>query len=674
MVRYSTKERQHDLRHGVVPRRSSLTPADRVRLVHHLLTSPYRGTEPSPSAFHCGAGVRPYGQAFPHVIDMLTPHDHQFGSKWLRAWSKVSVRSMLYGVSDEDIQDLRYHMGGNIAMYFAFLNYYFLGLMPAAVMGVLFWLFGTPYNPMYSFLLILWATALVDVWRIRQRKLAARWGSWNFDEVAARNEHFRPSQVVKSSITGDMEETFAWWRRDLRLALVIPVTLLAMAVMVAVLCSLFLLEVIAGQLYDGPGRTVVALLPTVLFSLFIPQILGGWRALAKALTQFENHKTMSAHRASLMIKIYAMQSLVTLGNLFLTAYVYVPFGERILNVMHARGYLTTAFRILALRSDFEVSKNISFKVPAGMVHSKLFAMVVTQQISNTANEVVVPMITRALSKRVAQWRQKKQSGPAAEAAAPAQKSRDQMLLERVEEEFALPVYDEFDDYAEMVSQFTTITMWSVIWPLAPVFGYVNNFFELRTDSLKLVREVRRPTPRRSESIGRWLDMMYFAVRLAVLTNASLVYLYEADVQRNLTAGYSVLRTGMHPELNSTVAEKLSMANAVPYFLPRSSTAGAMVASILCAVVCHQLYTVLPMLLHHLFENWLWRSSQEYEDLVAMESESRRTFVDRMSVSSGAPAQSWSQAPQGTGMAQFDPFWAPAYDTGRAVFADPSKTL
>ena len=59
----------------------------------------------------------------------------------------------------------------------------------------------------------------------------------------------------------------------------------------------------------------------------------------------------------------------------------------------------------------------------------------------------------------------------------------------------------------MVTQFGYITVWSVVWPLAPLFALINNWLELRTDAAKISTHVRRPIAERVESIGPWLQTM-----------------------------------------------------------------------------------------------------------------------------------------------------------------------
>jgi anoctamin-10 len=59
----------------------------------------------------------------------------------------------------------------------------------------------------------------------------------------------------------------------------------------------------------------------------------------------------------------------------------------------------------------------------------------------------------------------------------------------------------------MITQFGYITIWSLVWPLAPIFALINNYVELRADAVKICKHVRRPVGDRVESIGSWLETL-----------------------------------------------------------------------------------------------------------------------------------------------------------------------
>ena len=64
----------------------------------------------------------------------------------------------------------------------------------------------------------------------------------------------------------------------------------------------------------------------------------------------------------------------------------------------------------------------------------------------------------------------------------------------------------FDEYLEMVLQFSFVTVFVVSFPLAPLFALINNWIEIRLDAQKLVTETRRPLAERAQDIGVWLPV------------------------------------------------------------------------------------------------------------------------------------------------------------------------
>lgn len=51
-----------------------------------------------------------------------------------------------------------------------------------------------------------------------------------------------------------------------------------------------ILLVIIGEVYDGPGKQFISLLPLVGYAGLVPQVVGLWHQVAKQLTDWENHR------------------------------------------------------------------------------------------------------------------------------------------------------------------------------------------------------------------------------------------------------------------------------------------------------------------------------------------------------------------------------------------------
>lgn len=643
-------EHVRDFLHGVMTpselsEEEPFSPAQRVRYTHKCITSPFD----SASTKESGAGVTPHCAEFPHVVDMMPLHDPKFNSAWLRTWSRISLSSIINGIDLPDIDKLRDQFGASIAMYFAFLNTYFQALAPIAMAGLVFWFSDRSYSRMYACLVVLWAIVFVEIWRIRERMLAVRWNITGVSSVSERNNNFKPAKKTLDSVTGREEEVFEGWRRDVRRLLCLPITILFLVFLVATMAAIFLLEVVVKQVYDGPAKSFVALIPTILFSTAMPLIQSAWRATAQVMAHFENHATMHTLNSSLTFKVFGMQAIVTYGILALTAYMYIPFFQFLMDWLNRNGYLDKVFGVLTNHTYMFKKRDLHFQVSPNGLHDQLFAMSVTQQITNTFMEVLLPILMRHAEKFVSRIRRSSHK----------QEKRDELVkpsgdlafIERVESEFELSVYDEFTDYAEMTTQMGVIALWSVLWPLAPVMSVVNNVFELRSDAFKLVVNMRRPVPRRVESIGSWLDMLGLLAHLSVFTNASMLFMFDA----------------LKPNSNNP-------------FKPTSDRVSQRIRLWIVAfgfaLLCNQVFSIARSIVRFILERTMWQNSKE--DL----SIRRRLYMNRVSLiqrfeAQGSSGGSRDQPMPRTALATSrlssqDAFWDPASDTGLSFILSAKK--
>jgi len=77
------------------------------------------------------------------------------------------------------------------------------------------------------------------------------------------------------------------------------------------------------------------------------------------------------------------------------------------------------------------------------------------------------------------------------------------------------------DYIELAIQFGFAVLFSCAFPLAPLFAFLNNIFEIRIDAAKYVKYSQRPIPERTKNIGIWYPIFRFLAILAVITNVTI---------------------------------------------------------------------------------------------------------------------------------------------------------
>ncbi|KAH7640129.1 Anoctamin-1 [Dermatophagoides farinae] len=98
-------------------------------------------------------------------------------------------------------------------------------------------------------------------------------------------------------------------------------------------------------------------------------------------------------------------------------------------------------------------------------------------------------------------------------------------LEQYEEDYLLESWDHsvlFYEYLELVLQFGFITLFVSAFPLAPFFALLNNIFEIRFDARKMLKNYKRPVAQRVKDIGVWYTILDALGKLSVFTNAVII--------------------------------------------------------------------------------------------------------------------------------------------------------
>lgn len=240
----------------------------------------------------------------------------------------------------------------------------------------------------------------------------------------------------------------------------------------------------------------------MLFLAFVPQLLALYRRFAVRLTEWENHSHQSAYDASLTIKTFALSAIVAYLGLALSAFVYMPFGEQLMEyVSHTLFATSAAVNEKATQAaDFingtgttsekltnATGNAYSFwargaKTDPARLQNQMFAFTVTQQAIGTFTEVGLPFITRKIEALRSGQKSSKSTKPKDNSKSETSDRKGKRVVfedeesgDRDEREFlavarheaSLPEYSLFADYSEMVTQFGYVALWSTIWPLAP---------------------------------------------------------------------------------------------------------------------------------------------------------------------------------------------------------------
>jgi hypothetical protein len=264
----------------------------------------------------------------------------------------------------------------------------------------------------------------------------------------------------------------------------------------------------------------------VLLTGLVPTITTVLTEIATRLNDFENWETTEAYDAAMTQKIFILNFITSYLPIFLTAFVYLPFGSLLVPYLDI---FQLTVRPFAENEKQLTTPKAGFVVNPSRLRKQVIYFTVTAQIVNFVMETAMPYVQRRVFRKYKEIKTERAAKKGATPNAAAEDIPEEAeFLARVRNEAELPVYDVSTDLREMVVQFGYLSLFSVVWPLTPISFLVNDWFELRSDAFKICLEMQRPTPHRADSIGPWLDSLGFLTWMGSITSAALVYMFSND--------------------------------------------------------------------------------------------------------------------------------------------------
>ena len=261
-----------------------------------------------------------------------------------------------------------------------------------------------------------------------------------------------------------------------------------------------------------------------ILTLFMPLLHNPLAKVADWLTDYENYETSGAHEAAFVRKMFVLDFITSFLPIFLTAFVYVPFGNTIVPHLNILPWIV---RIAGCQEDCTI-KSTEFSVDPERLKYQIIYFAISGQLMNFINEMVLPFLKRLGSHSVKNF----QSGHFTKMAWETSEvnyddiEEEASFLSRVRNEAELDEYDVNTDFREMCEQFGYLSLFSVVWPLTGMAFFLGDWVELRSDAVKICYEMKRPIPWRVDSIGHWVEHLSFMSWLGSLSSSALVYLFS----------------------------------------------------------------------------------------------------------------------------------------------------
>lgn len=454
------------------------------------------------------------------------------------------------------------YFGEEVAMYFSFISFYTLYLgfflvLPGGLVAI-YQIYSiasdglkrdtltSPYVPMFAIYLAIWCTILVERWKRKQAELAYRWDTADFvQEETTLNTYWGPERF--NSIKGEVEKHFSQPRRRMRQC----VGMLPMIVMIGLVISMFQATLAFRRTYAEvqvyPMDMVLGGVAGIIQGATIAVLNYVYKWVAVKVTHYENYKTQTAFDNALIIKIFAFQ--IVNGNLALfqaafvdrdpirlwTLLIFLMSGQQLLDTFK-RNVIPRLMFFLRWKAGEEAFLNIMNKIKSksstritplsGHIHSVsqsfarlLFAEREREKKLKEEQEIDAGIKSSDKNSKenmadqaVKNISLKKIENSADEAIKDALRNcamedQDQMMI---------------DNYAVVVSQYTYIVLWSVAFPLAPLFAFLVNFMQIRGEVALYCMHTKRAMPMKEFGIGSWLPIIEIISLLGVVSNTVMI--------------------------------------------------------------------------------------------------------------------------------------------------------
>jgi hypothetical protein len=263
--------------------------------------------------------------------------------------------------------------------------------------------------------------------------------------------------VITDPVTGEQVKAYSNVTRLQRQLLTVPFALGVATVLGSLIATCFGIEVFISEVYDGPLKWLLVFLPTGILTTVMPVLVNLFTSFATQLTNFENYETQAAYDTAMTQKIFVINFITSYLGIFLTAFIYVPFGTLIVPYLDV--FSLTVRPFAENEKQLECPPSSGFAINPDRLRKQVIYFTVTAQIVNQALEVVMPYVKRAVFSKVKQIQSERalKNGGHVDVS-DNDPPEEKAFLKRVRAEVELDVYDVTSDLREMVLQVSIVCL------------------------------------------------------------------------------------------------------------------------------------------------------------------------------------------------------------------------
>jgi len=440
----------------------------------------------------------------------------------------------------EGVQTVRTYFGEKVALYFGFLRNYVKSVRNVALTTLPLFMLTTlniiliEYFPtwqdigltlkwciplLFAFRVVLWYGSWFYHWREVEKRFGILWGNKGKVDSART---LLEGHLRRDVSTDEDSVYFASAHRRARYAMSFLVTtgmlMVSLAVNLTIIASQhFLVISTSVQLFQQFYAFVLPLAQ----SFFVLMFSNKYSAVAKELTQRENHRTERVFEQSMIIKLFLFDFFNTLNPCFIYAFVKP----------HVLGCIPYMFLRMQHNEHGMVEPTHNDVACDGELNRALISLLMAMVTKNVA-QIGIPYIRQRTKmfdiSGIVAVQQMLHVGSHA----------DEFLIHDVEEalkvESSMDKYGEFgvfqdgtfEDYKEIVMMHAIVVFFGTTLQIVPVVVWILACLEEKIDGFKMFALFQRPIPMDSNTIGSaWLTIISVVNTTGCVVQAAILVYY-----------------------------------------------------------------------------------------------------------------------------------------------------
>ncbi|XP_031586247.1 anoctamin-9 [Oreochromis aureus] len=525
--------------------KGAVTQATRIRIVHFILHNTYINT-----------GENLEELLMKDVFEtMFCLHERKEQKKLRKKWARWTA--LFRG---QPVNHIKSYFGEKVALYYLWLAWYTKLLVPAAILGVIVFLYGLAFfntNPLikevcdsnitmcprcekrcktwqlsdsctyakvthlfdnegtvaFAMFMAIWATLFLELWKRHRAKHVSKWKVYDWCE--------EEEELIMELVNDPNCKAKQFRHSYLQSTLVLILVTLMLMLIIGLAHALVVFRVVAAPLMSESkwdflkdnANLVSVFLGAVLHYITIQIMTRVNRWVSLKLCDIEKLNSLAATERSFTVKMFTFQFFTLFSSLFYVAFFLGRINGHPGNYVRLAGYRLEECH------------------PSGCLTDLFIQMAVIMLLKQTLNNIIeftVPWCKRLVNEKAAKKLERKCGYCYRKACRDENgciepcdicKLRDWLRNYHLASSDAFSLFNEF---LEMVIQFSFTTIFVAAFPLAPLLALINNIFEIRLDAIKMVRLEQRLVPKKTNDIGVWTKLLEAIGVLAVIANGLVI--------------------------------------------------------------------------------------------------------------------------------------------------------